>query len=191
MNLRWMRVASAAIFLAAGLFTAPLGMPLLSPGRSMQYQKGIGLRPSSAEKGVEGELPSFFASMFGWKITASTVDSVYRSLSPEDRAQRGIFSENYAVVGAIEFYGRQYGLPHVISAPNSYWLWGTRGYTGELMIIVGGNVDILCEFFDEVSVPAHVRSRYVQPQYAGLPVVVVRKPKQPVALIWPRIKNYI
>lgn len=187
----WMRIATAVIFLGAGALTAPLGLPLLPIKSFINYQNAIGLRPSSGERFAEGKLPSFFASMFGWKNLVAVVDTVYHSLPPEDQARCGIFCPNYAVAGAIDFYGRESRLPHAMSGHNNYWLWGMRGYTGEVLIVIGSNADNLRRDFWEVTERGRFTNEYVQPIHNNLPVFVVRKPKQPPVLLWPRVKNYI
>lgn len=187
----WMRIATAVILLGAGALTAPLGLPLLPAESFIKYQNAIGLRPSSGERHAEGKLPSFFASMFGWKDLVAVVDTVFRSLPLEDQARCGIFCQNYAIAGAIDFYGGGCGLPHAISGHNNYWLWGMRGYTGDVLIVLGGNADDLRRYFGEVTERARFRNEYVQPIHNDLPVFVVRKTKQPPALLWLRVKNYI
>ncbi len=185
------RTAFAVVLIAAGVLTAPLGMPLLPVEQFIRYQDAIGLRPGSGEKIAEGRLPSFFASMLGAEKLVALVDSVYRSLPPGEREKCGIFCENYALAGAVDFYGRKYGLPNAMSGHNSYWLWGTRGYTGDVLVIVGTNARDLRKYFDEVTQKAEFRDEYVQPMYNGLPLFVVRKPVQPLLLLWPRVKKYI
>ncbi len=187
----WARAGAAVLFIAAGALTAPFGMPVLPVDSFIRYQHAIRLRPPSGEKNAEGELPSFFASMFGWEDLVSTVDSVYRSLPPEDRAGCGIFCPNYAVAGANDFYGRGGDLPRAICGHNSYWLWGMGPYTGDVLIIVGGNAGDLNGLFGDVSERARFRHPYVQPQYDGLRLFVVRKPKLPPGLLWQRVKMYI
>lgn len=187
----WMRITFAVILLGAGALTAPLGLPLLPVESFIRYQNAIGLRPSSGERFAEGKLPSFFASMFGWKNLVSVVATVYRSLPPEDQARCGVFCPNYAIAGAIDFYGKECSLPHAISGHNSYWLWGMRGYTGDVLIVIGGNAGDLKERFGDVSERARIRNEYVQPIFDDIPVFVVRKPKTPPAQLWPGVKHYI
>jgi len=187
----WMRTAIAAAVLGAGALTAPLGMPLLPVESFLKYQDIIGMRPSSGEKWVEGRLPSFFANFFGWKELAGTVETVYRSLPAEDRARCGVFCQNYMQAGAIDFYGGPRGLPHAICGHNSYWLWGTGGYSGDVMIVVGSNTRDLEEAFEEVTERSRFRNEYIQPIHNELPIFVVRRPKQSLALLWPRVKSYI
>ena len=188
---RWMRIAVATVLLVAGAATAPLGMPLLPVESSIGYSRALGLRPASGERSREGELPSFFSTMLGWKKLAADVDRVYRSLPPEDRRRCGFFCWNYMQAGAIDFYGRQYGLPHAICGHNNYWLWGLRGYTGDVLIVLGGNVESLQKYFGEVSERARFHDRYIQPMQDNLPIFVVRRPKQPLSQLWPMVKEYI
>jgi hypothetical protein len=92
--------------------------------------------------------------------------------------------------GAIDFYG-QSGLPHAICGHNSYWLWGMRGYTGDMMIVLGSNVGDLKKYFGEATERARFHDEYIQPIHNDLPVFVVRKPKQPLAVLWLKVKEYI
>ena len=187
---RWKRAVIVFIILCAGIITAPLGMPLLSVESFINYQNAIGLRPSSGERFAEGRLPSFYANMFGWKKLTAMVDTVYRSLPVEDQTKCGIFCQNYMQAGAIDFYG-QSGLPHAICGHNSYWLWGMRGYTGDMMIVLGSNVGDLKKYFGEATERARFHDEYIQPIHNDLPVFVVRKPKQPLAVLWLKVKEYI
>jgi len=93
--------------------------------------------------------------------------------------------------GASDFYGGQYRLTQAISGHNNYWLWGMRGYTGDVLIVLGSNAGDLKKSFEEVTERARFRDEYLQPIHNDLPVFVVRKPKQPVVLSWPRIKHRI
>ena len=43
----------------------------------------------------------------------------------------------YGEAGAIAYYGRRYGLPRPISPHNSYHLWGTGDWDGEIAIVIG------------------------------------------------------
>jgi len=187
----WKKTVFAAVVLGTGVLTAPLGMPLLPVESFLKYQDIIRLRPSSGEKWVEGKLPSFFANFFGWKDLAATVDTVYRSLPAEDQIKCGVFCQNYMQAGAIDFYGAQMGLPRAIAGHNNYWLWGTRGYSGEVMIVLGSNARDLQMYFGEVTEQGRFRNEYIQPIHNNIPIFVVRKPKQPLAQLWPEVKSYM
>jgi len=187
----WMRTAVIAAVLGTGILTAPLGMPLLPVESFLKYQEVIGIRPSSGEKWAEGKLPSFFANFFGWKELAAAVDTVYRSLPEEDKAKCGVFCQNYMQAGAIDFYGGRTGLPRAIAAHNNYWLWGTRRYSGEVMIVLGGNAGDLKKYYEEVTECALFQNEYIQPIHSNLPIFLVRKPKVKLEALWPKVKHYI
>jgi hypothetical protein len=166
-------------------------MPLLPVESFLKYQDVIGLRPASGEKWAEGRLPAFFANFFGWEELAATVDSVYRSLPPDDQVKCGVFCRDYMQAGAIDFYGGRMGLPHAIAAHNNYWLWGTGGYTGEVMIVLGNNAHDLQKYFEEVTERARFRNEYVLPLRNNIPIFVVRKPRQTLEQLWPKVKSYM
>ena len=51
-----------------------------------------------------------------------------RSLPPSASAPHlVIFTGDYGAAGAVDLYGKRYGLPHAISGHNSYWWWGPSG----------------------------------------------------------------
>ena len=187
----WMRTSAIATVLGAGILTAPMGMPLLPVENFLKYQDVVGLRPSSGEKWEEGKLPSFFANFFGWKELAAAVDTVYQSLPPEDKVKCGIFGQNYMQAGAVDFYGEQTSLPRAICGHNSYWLWGTRGLSAEVMIVMGGNAGDLMKYFEEVTERARFRNEYIQPMHSNIPIFLCRKPKYPLSDLWPKLRHYI
>jgi hypothetical protein len=187
----WGRILLASFLIAGGVLLAPLGMPLLPVETFISYSSAIGIRHSSGERHAEGRLPDFYATMFGWERLATVVDSVYRTLPPEDRARCGIFCQNYMQAGSVDFYGRPMGLPQAICGHNSYWYWGMHGCTGEVMIVLGGNVGELKDLFAEVNEHARFTDEYVQPMHNNIPIFVVRKPLQPLGPMWLKAKNFI
>src|SRR5688500_20187558 len=67
------------------------------------------------------------------------VARVYHELPPEQRAATAIFANGYGQAGAIDFFGKKYGLLKAISNHQSYWLWGPRDYTGDSVIVLGSD----------------------------------------------------
>ena len=78
------------------------------------------------------------ASQFGWEEMAAEVARVWETVPPEERAKTGIFAQNFGQAGAIDLFGKKYGLPDAICGHQNYFLWGPRGYTGESMIVIQG-----------------------------------------------------
>ena len=152
----------------AGVITAPAAFPVLSIEHYMAYSRALGLRPPDAERNATAELPQDFADMFGWNEMVATVAGVYRSLSPEDQRKTGIFALNYGEAGAIDFLGPRHGLPlKAISPHNSYYLWGPRDISGEILIVIGGKRE------DHLRV---VRQRRARRHDRVRPVHAVREP---------------
>jgi hypothetical protein len=59
----------------------------------------------------------------GWKELAMKVNKVYLGLTPLEKEKVYIHCDNYGVASAINYYGRQYGLPFAHSHSSSYLLW--------------------------------------------------------------------
>jgi hypothetical protein len=188
---RWARAASLVVLAAAGVVTAPLAVPIVPVERYPAYQRALGLRPSSGERFAEGELPAFFANMFGWDRLASLVDEVYRSLPPEERARCRVLCENYMQAGAIDFYGRPLGLPRAVSGHNSYYLWNPEPPAVDVFIVIGRSEKDLRAVFEDVEWHATFRDPHIQPIHDDKPIWVVRHPRVPLGPVWPRIKSFI
>jgi len=188
---RWraVRPAYAAVLALAGAALAPLSVPLLSPATMIRYSQAIGLGQPRIETHRLGPLPQLMADRFGWREMAAEVARIYRSLPPADRARAAIFGQNYGQAGAIDLFGPPLGLPPAISGHLSYYLWGPRGYTGEVMIVLDDKREALERLFRNVELAGHVSHPYSMP-YEHFDVFVCRGMRRPLAAVWPQIKNY-
>lgn len=187
----WAAVAVAAVLLAFGAATAPLGLPLLQPDSFVAYVRALKLTPPAEEHQRPGLLPQHYADQFGWRDLAVKVGEVYFSLSPADREKCAIFATNYGRAGAIDFFGRPLGLPRAIGGHNNYFLWGPRGYTGEVMIVIGGSVKDHAADFAEVKQVGVTSCRYCMPYEDGVPIYLCRGLKKPLSEVWPSVKEYV
>ena len=188
---RWLRPSVAVWLAIGGLVVVPLAMPLLPPATYVSYTQRLGISPPREERSQVGELPQIFADRFGWENMVATIAGVYRSLPSSDQARVSIFTGNYGEAGAVDFFGRRFGLPKAISGHNSYWLWGPGQATGEVVIVVGVAADELRELFASVEPVATVVSPYAVPAENNLPVYLCRQLKLPLAEAWPRVKRFI
>lgn len=186
---RGAKTAYAAALALSGAVLAPLFVPLLPPETLIRYSRAIGLTQPRIENHRLGPLPQLMADRFGWKEMAEEVARVHRSLPPADRARAAIFGQNYGQAGALDLFGPALGLPPAISGHLSYFLWGPRGYTGEVMIVLDDRRETLEQLFRSVELAGHVFHPYSMP-YQHFDVFVCRGPRQSMAALWPRIKNY-
>jgi hypothetical protein len=190
-ELKGLKAASVVILAVGGLVTAPFVLPALPVETFIKYQTALGIEPPREERDTPGKLPQHYADMFGWENMVATVARVYNGLSPEEKAKCAIFASNYGEAGAIDFFGKKYGLPKAISGHNNYWLWGPRGYTGEIVITVGESPEDVREVFDKVEIAATIVSKYARSFETNIPVLICRRPKAPLQEIWPRTKDFI
>ena len=157
----------------------------------LEYTRAIGAAPPQEEKGEKSVLPPNYADMFGWPEMVAAVARVYNRLPPQGRTRCAIYASNYGEAGAIDYYGKRYGLPKAISGHNNYWLWGPRGWTGEVVILVNpprlAGHSRLFASLRQVDV---VRSRYSMPYERSVPIWIGRHLKIPVEQAWSEVRNY-
>jgi len=189
-KLGWLRPATFALLLAGGAATAPYALPMLPIETFLKYQDFMGLKAPREEKVKLGKLPQQYADMFGWENMVATVAKVYNSLSPEEKQKCVIGASNYGEAGAIDFFGKKFGLPHAISSHNNYWIWGPGEKPGGVAIIVGGNSQEYHRMYDDVQVAATVVCRYAMRDETNLPVYLCRRPKVTLQQVWPHIKHF-
>jgi hypothetical protein len=169
----------------------PFALPVLSVSGFVAYSRGLGFRPPAEERTRPAELPQHFADMFGWEEMADRVGRVYRSLPEAERAKCGVYASNYGEAGALDLFGAKYGLPPALSGHNNYWLWGPRGYTGEVMIVLGEPRADLERSFASVTLADSVRCEHCMPYERGRPVWICRGMRVPLREAWAGVKEYI
>jgi hypothetical protein len=191
---RWggapLRAALISILVLGGIVAAPMAKGILSEDNFIRYQAVLGVKVAAEERHTMGRLPQFFADMHGWPELASTVGTIYRSLPETDRTSACIFARNYGEAGALELFGPREGLPTIISGHNSYYLWGPRGCTGEVLIVIGDNRARLEQLFQSVEPTGATRCTDCMPYENDRPIWVARGIRQRLAAVWPQVKAY-
>lgn len=190
-NWNWLKPALVALLLISGAAGAPFALPVLPVENFIGYSRALGMAPPQEERNRVGKLPQFFADMHGWKEMAAAVADAYNKLSPEEQSQCAIYTQNYGEAGAIDFFGKQYNLPKAISGHNSYFLWGMREYTGEILIIIGGNPDDYKKVYQEVTQVGSTYNEYAMPYENNRPIFICRGLKVPLKDVWSSTKHFI
>jgi hypothetical protein len=192
----WLKPAFSAAILALillyGMIGWPFAMPMMPVERFIAYEHALGVAPEKWETMSLNQLPQQYADMFGWPEMARAVALVYDRLPPEERAECGIYGQNYGDAAAIDYFGRQYGLPHAISGHQSYWLWGPAPYTGECMIVVSDNRQAWEEMYTSVVQAGETYQEYAIPYENHKAILVVHGPKSgTLQQMWPEFKAWI
>lgn len=188
-TLRFVRYALPLLIFVPFIFIAPVGLPVLPVAKLIAYQNALGIKPPKSEVGHEGVLQQIYGDQFGWREMVEKTAQVYNSLPPEEREKAGIFASNYGEAGAIDFFGGQYDLPKAISPHQSYFLWGPREYTGDVLILLGSkkaDAEKACESVEEA---AQVNHPYAMAE-EKFTILICRKTKKPLPEIWPSLKHW-
>ncbi len=185
------RPAIIAAIVVAGLPMFPLALPVLPLPAYMAYERAIGLSRPTPPDGKSHLINPMFADQLGWKAMTKAVASAYWSLPDRQRKITAIFADRYAYAGALDYYGPANGLPAVISPNNSYYLWGTRGYSGRSILAVGAtDYWLLLHWFGSVRQIAVYRNDYRWMLEGPLPIYLCTHPRVPLAAMWPALKYY-
>jgi hypothetical protein len=187
LRLRALLLGAVAI---AGSVTLPLTLPILPVPLLIRYIHTLGLMPSSGERLKIGALPQYDADMFGWRQMAAKVAKVYWALPPKERAHAVFFGNNYGEAAAIDVFGRRLGLPPAISGHNNYYLWGPRGHTGRVIIIIGGSRKHYAKLFRSYQEAGFITARYAMPYETDRPIYVLCGLKGSLERYWPKLKHY-
>lgn len=167
----------------------PFVVPVLPIEKFIQYQEMTGIKPPKSEVSFDSVLPQIYADQFGWREMTEKVAQVYNALPPEEQAKAGIYASNYGQAGAIDFYGGKYGLPKSISPHQSYFVWGPRDYTGEVLILLGSSRESAEKNCNRVEEAAAVSHPYTM-SYENYKILVCRDAKKPLPEIWSSLKYW-
>ena len=188
----WLKPVFAALIFLGGVVIWPFAMPMMSVEKFIAYEHALGVAPKKTETTELNQLPQQYADMFGWPEMAKEVARVYNALPPQDRATCGIAVRNYGEAGAIDYFGRQYGLPPVITGHQNYWLWGPHNYTGQCMVILGRTRQELESNYSSLTLAGETYHPYAIPFENHRQIWICRGPKYgTLQQAWYRTKNWI
>jgi len=183
-SLSWMKVAVPAALVAGGLVTAPGALPLLPIEKLDGYVRALtgGFIKNSYE------LTGTFHDMFGWEEQVETVAKVYDALPPEEKDECVIFTGNFSCAGAVDFFGRRYGLPRATTVHQNYYFWGPPEKDGKVLVTLSVKPEDLKLFYDDVRLAATAECERCTTGRRHMPIFVCRRPKAPLRDIWPSLR---
>ena len=186
----WLKPVIVTVLVAGGAWLAPIVVPVLSVDQFIAYMHALPFAiPRSEHSHMRAILPQHYADQFGWREMVATVNVAYEKLTPQERPGCGIFAQDYGQAGAIDFFGRQYGLPPALSGHQSYFLWGPRGYSGNCLIVLDDRREVLEGLFENVEYVGTSDNPYALER--EIPVFICRGAKfGSLAEIWPKLKKW-
>ena len=192
-RLKWIKPVSILLILAGGAAFSPVVMPVLPVDQYIAYQAKLPIRPPRSEHSHErAVLPQHFADQFGWHEIVSEVVVAWNRIPVAERADCGIFAQDYGQAGAIDWFGPQFGLPPSLSGHQTWFLWGPRGYSGNCLIVLDDSRETLEKLYTDVE---YVGDSPDNP-YAlerNIPVFICRGRKPGTGTLaedWPRLKKW-
>jgi len=184
----FLKPAAFVLPLAGVALLLPVTLPVLPVDAYLRYQSHLPFTiPRSEHSHMGAALPQFYADEFGWTEMVEAAAQAYHSLSPAQQARTAIFGNDYGQAAAIDFFGPRYGLPKAISGHQSYFLWGPRNYTGETVIVLGGDYESTRSHFASCQVVPTAENLYALERK---PVLLCFGLKENLRTIWPKLKHW-
>ena len=118
-------IGMLAYLLAIGIIMVPILLPVAKPEKLQQYYMYFPfLKPLLVWEDLQiHPLPQDFSDMLGWEEITQKVAKAYHSLPKEEQAKTFIFCNQYAMSGALTYFGPKYQLPEVYSDNASFLYW--------------------------------------------------------------------
>ncbi len=185
------RFGYPVLLLASAAAIAPAAYPFLPLQTYLAYERVLDFRGVKMEKHPEGIVPQHFADMLGWNELVKTLASAYDALPAGERREAVVLTRDYGQASAVDMLGPAYGLPRAISGHNNYYLYGTRGASGAVVLAIGEPRDLLAREYAHVRRVATYRDAYVLPDFNNLPIYECTGPREPLAAFWPNFKRFI
>ncbi len=175
----------------SGLAIAPEAFPLLPLRTFIAYQHIFDVRGLKMEKHPEGIVPQQFADELGWETLTATMARAYDALPPAERTKTALLTHDYGQAAALDHYGPAFHLPPALSGHNTYFLYGTQGYSGDVVLAVGLDEALLRTEWRSVKPVALFHDDFVLPDENNLPIYLCTGRIGDFAAWWPRTKRYI
>lgn len=125
---RWILYPVFLLFLLTGLFLMPWGMMVLPLHDFISDYK---IKKENNRYQIHYEE---YYSAEKWKNTLTALQAVYDSLPGQERNTCLIWGKHYRQAGAVDLFGRKYGLPGAFSYHGSFYLWAPQGQMPETVI---------------------------------------------------------
>jgi hypothetical protein len=140
----------------------------------------------------EGKIDKDLSATVGWNHVVAQLAGIVHQLPTDQQARLVIFTGDYGAAGAVDRYGRDFGLPHAISGHNNYWWWGP-GSAPNNSTTIAVNLDraYLLTIFNQVLPAGTVDTGHgVWSEERGEPIWICRQQKMTWAAAWPAARHY-
>jgi hypothetical protein len=188
----WPKPVLVTMMSLLGVVLLPYGVPILPIETFVEYMRLVPITTARISyTGRVENLPSDYADMFGWEEEVQSIAKAYHALSPDEQQHCCILAADYGEAGAVDLYGKNYGLPHAISRHASYWLWPpTDDSKIEIVVAIGYAESSMKKYFEDVRQVDFLTPAYTQEENET-PVLLCRHPKISIVKIWPTLRQNV
>jgi hypothetical protein len=101
-----------------------------------------------------------FREEIGWPELVEKLAQIRDSLGAQGHSRFGILAGNYGEAGAINLYGKEYGLPEPICGTNSFWARRYREPPPETLIVIGFSREFGERYFESCEVVGRITNKH-------------------------------
>ncbi len=191
-RLQWLKPGIAIVLLASGVHLLPITVPVLSPEKFLAYTRTLPFKlPVTEHSHARAALPQWYSDQFGWKEIADETAVAWNRVPEGERADCGIFAQDYGQAGSIDFFGRAQGLPGAMSGDRTYWLWGPHSYSGNCMIVLDDRKEVLQRYWNDVEyVGTSAPNEWALEQQIPVFLCKGKKFDSWAGSVWPHLKRW-
>jgi len=181
---RWRRAARRTLLvllLACGALVIPATLPVLPPAQVAGYFDALMGGPPEIEAGETGhEIPQILLGRLEWERLADEVVAAWETLPREDRERAVVLAPHWLFAATVEYYGRERGLPPVVSPHNAYFFWREDAAGRDVVLAVGIEESTLSRYFAKARELGRFRCEYCANFRPDLPIQVAYGPVRPL-----------
>ncbi|HEY7486185.1 MAG TPA: glycosyltransferase family 39 protein [Streptosporangiaceae bacterium] len=173
----WLRTGLlAAALILTPLTTLPVTLPVV-PVANVHNTSVVDLNYDAGET-------------IGWPTYVRQIAAVYASLPAAQRSSAIVLGSNYGEAGAVDHFGRAYGLPYAYGVHNGYWYWGPPPAAATTAVAVGFDRQTLAPFCGTLRLAARLNNHLaVDNDEQTAPVWICSSLHDSWTVIWPRLRH--
>jgi hypothetical protein len=181
-RLGFLKYVFIMLIIAVSWVALPISLPILKPSAFIAFYNTMGMEKFHRwEDGEYYELPQDYADMIGWEELSGIVEEAFTKMSLEQQGRCLILANNYGEAGSVNFYGKKYGLPTVISFHDSYIFWAPESIDVDYLIKIGESEN-LEELFNHVEIVGRISTPHARQE--GTPVYFCAGPRTEVNIVY-------
>jgi hypothetical protein len=167
-----------ACLIIVALLLAPVVIPVFSPSTIINSYGSADYQTALADR-------------YGWSNMVSNLSQAYSTLPASVKSQACIFTSNYGEASAVNFLGKNLGLPKAISGHNNYYIWGPDSCSGQVLITVGVSLSTIKQAYKNITALTTLTCEYCISYEQILPVYLCMAPNfTSLQGLWTGVRQY-